>query len=55
MTYDELNDLVHEVAESIEEAADLKLSPEDRQRLNDVLSDFLQDRGVEFCEEWEGQ
>lgn len=50
MTYDELNDLAHAVADNIDSAVDGNV---DRCAVNDMLTNFLNARGVEFIEEEE--
>jgi len=51
MTYDELNELTHGVADSIDSAVDGDM---DRCAVNDMLTEFLSSQGVEFVEEKEG-
>lgn len=48
MTYDELNELTHGVADSIDSAVDGDLN---RCNVNDMLTAFLSDRGITFVEE----
>lgn len=48
MTYEELNDLTHSVANVIDIAVREDL---DRCKINDLLSAFLQGLGIEFVEE----
>ena len=48
MTYDELNDLTHEVADAIDETTGLDVN---RLDVNDMLTVFLQGKGVSFEDE----
>ena len=48
LTYDQLNELTHQVADKIDEAIHMDT---DRCQVNDLLSGFLQDLGVTFVEE----
>ena len=49
MTDDDLNDLVHTVADFIEDRTDLP-EPLDRIAINDLLSGYLSSNGVEVVE-----
>jgi hypothetical protein len=51
MTYTELNDLTHEVADKIDEATGGDQSGVDRCEVNDMLSAFLQGQGITFTED----
>jgi len=50
ITYDQLNEVVHSAADAFEEVG-LDMSSYDRTQLNDYLSRYLDDRGIETVEE----
>ncbi|OUV22999.1 MAG: hypothetical protein CBC55_02850 [Gammaproteobacteria bacterium TMED95] len=50
MTYEDLNSAVLTVSSEIEEMAKVTLSAEQRQRLNDVVTQFLESEGIEVSD-----
>jgi len=50
MTYDQLNEVVHCAADALDKAG-VEMSSFDRCQLNEYLTNYLNDRGVELVEE----
>lgn len=51
VTYDALNDLVHEVADEIVKTTGIPKETFNLFRLNDVVSEYLSDYGVQYEDE----